>query len=258
MTDAQLPKPDAPAGVDGIGRWFVRREGVVRGPYASTQVRRLLLSDALSLADMVSDDGQHWQPLASVPEVVPHQLRCGPQALEQELLQEAGAWRRQARIGLLGVATLIAAILLLTLFLQGPDEAVVDCAAVPAPGVDWRDCRFAAFAAPGAELQGVILSNAVLPGARLQGTVLREGDLRFADLQGADLNYADLRSATLKGADLRGADLTYADLRGADLSFADLRQARLGGARLEGALLHGALWIDGRTCGPATLGTCAP
>jgi hypothetical protein len=238
------------------GQWFVRHEGVSRGPYSSAQVRRLLLAETLSTADMVSTDGHRWQPMMTVPEVVPMQLRDEAMDSEQELYEEAGHWRRQSLAGLLLVLLVLGTVLLLTLYLDRPPAEATDCAAAPAPGIDWRDCRFAALSAAGADLQGVRLSNAALPGARLQGARLSEGDLSYTDLQAADLSYADLRGARLMGADLRGADLTYTDLSGADLSFADLRDAGLGGARLEDTRLHGALWVDGRRCGQDAVNAC--
>ena len=250
--------PDNRAESDAVDRWFVRHEGVRRGPYTSTQVRRLLLSEALSLSDEVSRDGHRWQPLTRVPEVVPHQFRRDAQACEQELLQEAGAGRRQALAAVLVLVGLVVGILVLVLQLDAPGGAGADCSAPPAPGVNWQDCRFTALVAPRADLRSVWLGNAKLPGASLQGAVLAEGDLRYADLKAADLSYADLRDARLMGADLRAADLTYSDLRGADLSFADLRDARMGGARLDGALLRGALWIDGRVCPDDARGGCGP
>lgn len=249
--------PGGDGGDTVAGQWFVRHEGMVRGPYTSTQVRRLLLTETVSLSDEVSSDRVRWQPLTAVPEVVPQQFRIDAQAYERELLTEAGAWRRQAVIALLVVLGLVIGSLTLVLRQDAPGDAGSDCSAVPAPGVNWQDCRFSDLKVLRGDLRGVVLSNGSLPGARLQGAVLAEGDLRYTDMQAADLSYADLRGATLKGADLRGADLTYADLRGADLSFADLRGARMGGGRLEGALLHGALWVDGQRCPANSEGGCA-
>lgn len=255
MEEKQQDTVEQPA---AQARWYVRHEQVARGPYTSIQIRRLLLAETLSTSDMVSTDRERWQPMQTVPEVVPPELRNDAVDFEAELAEEAGQMRRQARVGMLLVMLVLAAGFGLTLYLDASPEVVVDCAAPPAPGVDWRECRFAALAAPAAQLSGVRLSNAVLPRARLQAAVMKGGDLGYADLQGADLSYADLSEARLVGADLRGADLTYADLRGADLSFTDLRGARLGGARLEGARLQGAVWLDGSRCPSDAVGSCSP
>lgn len=247
------------AGADAVpARWYVRHEQVARGPYTSAQVRRMLLAETLSTTDMVSSDGERWQHMQTVPEVVPPELRNDAVDYEAELAEEAGRMRRQALAGMLVILLLLAAGFAVTLMLDMQPESAVDCAAAPAPGVDWRDCRFAALAASGADMSGIRLSNAVLPGAKLQASRLAEGDLGYADLRGADLSYADLSRARLVGTDLRGADLTYADLRGADLSFADLRDARLGGARLDGARFQGALWVDGVRCPDTAVGGCGP
>lgn len=239
-------------------RWYVQHASLARGPYTSTQIRRMLLAEVLSISDKVSVDGSRWQAMQTVPEVVPPELRLDAVDYEAELAEEQGQVHRQALFGLLTVLVLLAAAFGVTLMLDRAPEATADCVAAPAPGVNWRDCHFDALAAPRADLDGVQLSNAVLPRAVLQAARLNDGDLGYADLQQADLSYAELRSSRLVGANLRGADLTYADMRGADLSFADLREARLGGARLEGASLKGAVWVDGRRCAAEAVGGCGP
>ena len=42
----------------------------------------------------------------------------------------------------------------------------------------------------------------------------------------------------------------------ADLSYADLRGAMLLGIQLSQARLDSAIWIDGRLCGPGSVGEC--
>ncbi|NNM01430.1 MAG: pentapeptide repeat-containing protein, partial [Gammaproteobacteria bacterium] len=51
-------------------------------------------------------------------------------------------------------------------------------------------------------------------------------------------------------------DLRFARLAGANLSYADLRNVALDGADLDATILANAIWLDGRTCHPASRGTC--
>ena len=61
------------------------------------------------------------------------------------------------------------------------------------------------------------------------------------DLSGADLRNVYLYKATLVGANLRGANLAGAILFRADLCRANLTDAT---------------WVDGRKCGPESIGVC--
>lgn len=216
----------------------------------------MLLRGETDLSDPVSLDGEQWQPLAEVPELVPPQLRGEGNDDERELLAERRDQRSQALMSLSVVLVLLVAALAVVLWLDRPGDGDADCAAPPGPGVNWRDCRFLGLTAPQADLRGVVLSNGAAPGARLAGADLAAADLRYVDLRGADLSYARLGGADLKGADLRDADLTYAVLNHVDLSFADLRGARLGGADLTEARLDGTLWVDGRRCAAGSRGGC--
>ncbi|HEB95867.1 MAG TPA: pentapeptide repeat-containing protein [Sedimenticola thiotaurini] len=131
-----------------------------------------------------------------------------------------------------------------------------DCTAKPAPGVNWRNCRLDGLVAESSDLQRARIGNAMLRGARLSGSRFNGADLQYADLGNADLSYAEFRDARMKGVGLSGSDLTSADLTGADLSYANLQGARLGGTILDGARLDNAIWSDGRTCRPGSVGVC--
>lgn len=237
-------------------QWYLRRAGELSGPYRSNELRHMVLQGQADVADQVSPDGQVWQPLLAIPEVVPPQLRGELPDEEQELLAERRDQRRQAIGSLMVVIALLAIALGLVLWLDRPGDGDSDCGAPAGPGVNWADCRFLGLSAPQADLRGAVLSNGAAPGARLTGADLAAADLRYADLRGADLSYARLGGAVLKGADLRDADLTYASLNQVDLSFADLRGARLGGADLADTKLAGALWVDGQRCPEDVRGGC--
>jgi len=249
------------------GLWYVRHEGVVLGPLGSARVRHLLLQSSLDLDDEISPDGERWQPLEAVAEVMPLELRAlqGDRAAQQRLhsrrlmaqLQRVGEGRgfpwRSALVLLLGLSSILG----LALWVGRPDGLDgPDCQARPAPGVNWRQCRLPGVDVGSASLVGANLNSALLRQGRFMGVDLSAADLRYADLRQADLSYSLLVGSRLLGADLRRASLVSADLRRADLRFADLRGASLGGADLGAARLARAIWVDGRTCGEGSLGRC--
>lgn len=179
-----------------------------------------------------------------------------------EELTEARRFEGLQRLGPLPVLGIVlGALVLIGLFFwlaPAPSEqAVVDCRAPAAAGVNWRYCNKAGADLAGADLRGADLSNTVLVGVDLRGARLAGADLRYADLSAARLAGADLAGADLTGAVATGADLSTADLNQANLSFANLSQAGLAGAHLAGARLHRAIWVDGRVCGSDVVGDCA-
>ena len=231
-------------------QWFVRRGGVVRGPFNSTRVRHFVLEDKLGLEDEVSADRRVWQRLGSVAEVVPLQMRTNDDGMAAEQDAERKGERVRATRAIV-VKLLVIVGLTIAVSLIGREPAAIerDCAAAPAPGVFLEGFRLLGAEMTGVSLVGARLANASLMGAKLSETDLSDADLRYADLSAADLSYAKLSAADLKGANLRLADLTNADLDGADLSYADLGGARLGGTSLQRIKLEGAIWTDGRRCG---------
>lgn len=157
--------------------------------------------------------------------------------------------------------------LLAVLFLLSTAPAIAGCTDAAAPAVDWRRCLQDGRDYQGADLTGAVLRDASFSRAKLAGATLArtEGqDARFtsADLAGADLTGAVLRGADFTRAALGRTNLARADLRQArffraDLRGADLTGAELAGADLSGALLDGALWVDGqKRCAADSVGTC--
>ena len=126
-----------------------------------------------------------------------------------------------------------------------------DCKQPPGQQVNWSGCD-----KNGVKLAGANLRNANLVTAHMQGASLNGASLDYAQLGGVDLTMADLSRASLIGANLTGADLTSANLSGADLHFADLRGASLDNVNLDGAILDNTVWIDGKVCGPDSVGQC--
>lgn len=87
-----------------------------------------------------------------------------------------------------------------------------------------------------------------------------------SDLSGQNLSRRSYAGASFTnveavGTNFNGSDLTKAILTNVDLSKSDLRGANLSGAKMtnvdwNGALFDGAIWVDGRRCGPGSIGKC--
>lgn len=131
-----------------------------------------------------------------------------------------------------------------------------DCAADPAPGVDWESCSKPAADLRRANLQSAIVRNADLESSDLAGADLSGADLAYADLRQVNFELADLATARLTGANLREANFAHANLRSADLQFADLRSARFDGTELSDAKLGNAIWFNGKRCARGSIGAC--
>ena len=176
---------------------------------------------------------------------------------KSRLLAEKRTRRDNYLPRVVGTALAVALVLGVALLLvPPPDEDVPACDAPPGPAVNWSNCRMEDLSATRKDLSGARITNAKLRQANLFGSKLIGADLAYTDLVKANLSYADLNDANLKGTNLTGADLAYANLSGADLTFADLSQAVLGGVILNGAQLSNAVWLDGRTCVPGSVGQC--
>jgi len=248
--------------------WFVRHEGVPLGPLSGAMIRRMLLDRELGLDDEISEDRKTWSPIAKQPEVIPVELRAmagdigaraALQSRREHDAQDRAEERRFPLVSLLVVLLLVALLVGFSVWVGIPSQGEdPQCNAAPAPGVNWRNCILLRIDVGSASLAGANLNSTVLRGARLSATDLSGADLRYADLSGGDLSYARLTAATLMGANLQGVDLRGADLSRSDLRFADLSRALIDSAVFEGALLDGVIWVDGATCGEASVGRCQP
>lgn len=220
--------------------WYLRHDGLIRGPFTSTTLRRLMLDDQAMHTAEVSQDKRHWQRALDVPEVMPPTLRNGGTSLMPAKLQPLGS-----RVFFLSALVILLLLVGLGIWLmpkgQKHSGGTANCNAAPGPYVNWSNCRLAAIKASNLDLHGLVASNADLHKSQLGGSNLKGARLEYANLERADLAYANLEGANLKGASLKGADLSYANLEQADFSFANLQGAKLGNARLEGAILDNAL-----------------
>lgn len=229
--------------------WYLRHQDLIRGPFTSATLRRLMLDDQNMHRAEVSQDKTHWRKVMEVPEVLPPVLRDG--AKPATSLQPRPI--RSNKLFLTGLGLLVLLVGLgVWLMPKGQKNtgSTANCNATPGPYVNWSNCRLGAIKASNADLQGLKAANADLHRSQLGGSNLKNANLAYANLDKADLAYTNLEGANLKGASLRDADLSYANLQGADLSFANLVGAKLGNARMEAALLDQAL-LDQSPAEPA-------
>lgn len=59
---------------DGAGSWYTRRDGVVRGPFATGDITRYILLGRIRLDDELSRDRRSWSPANSLPGLLPHEM----------------------------------------------------------------------------------------------------------------------------------------------------------------------------------------
>lgn len=98
-----------------------------------------------------------------------------------------------------------------------------------------------ALKSPARDLSGRDMSGLKLSGVSLVRTNLKGTNLSRANLERADLEEANLERTNLADADLR---------------MANLRLCGINATNFERAVLDGAIWKDGRICGPGSIGEC--
>ncbi len=54
--------------------WYVQKGSRVQGPFSATEVGRFLLLGRVRSTDRVSRDGELWEPVTQVPELIPEEL----------------------------------------------------------------------------------------------------------------------------------------------------------------------------------------
>ncbi len=55
-------------------QWYVQKGSHVQGPYTTNEVGRYLLLGRVRNTDRVSKDGELWEPVTQVPELIPEEL----------------------------------------------------------------------------------------------------------------------------------------------------------------------------------------
>ena len=136
------------------------------------------------------------------------------------------------------------------------DVAKPDCTARAFTNVNWSFCQKDRAALVGKNLKHSTLVSISLVNAQLSNSQLQGSDLSYANLKGANMKFTDLSNARLMGANLVGASLHSAILSHSDLRYANLSGAILQNAELTGARFDNAIWVDGNTCRPGSIGRC--
>jgi len=95
---------------------------------------------------------------------------------------------------------MVAAFVALFMLAVAGAGAAPDCAAVPAPGVDWSGCDKSAASGIGDALKNADLSSMILVGTNFTGTDLKNAELSDTQIEGADFSGADVKNATFSGA----------------------------------------------------------
>ena len=99
----------------------------------------------------------------------------------------------------LGFAALVILGFMLSYLLgnASPEEPPPDCAALPAPGVNWNGCNLSGLGSPSANLIGARMRNARFDAADLSGASLSGADLEYSSISFANLRIADLSHSRL-------------------------------------------------------------
>lgn len=72
----------------GVAEWYVQKGARVQGPFSAAEMGRFLMIGRVRRTDRVSRDGEVWEPVTQVPELVPEALLD---------LESPDGWRRFVR-----------------------------------------------------------------------------------------------------------------------------------------------------------------
>jgi hypothetical protein len=256
--------------------WYTRRDGVVKGPFPAPLISSYILLGRLNEKDELSNDGEHWGPIANFPELMPEvmknvQTEEDRQRLElarmrvDERLAEKRLIEQRAR-----EREVVAAEW------EGPERRADERRRPESEStVRHREHRRKLLEEMGGRahqrhpyvvplllvliFSGLLFSFYQLwqqlssielsepdcnlqpaPGVNWSYCQMQKRSLRRQNLSNAEMTNINLQGADLQGADLSNAKLDYADLSGANLGFTNLRGASLRGAVLVNANLSGA------------------
>lgn len=200
---------------------------------------------------------------------VSDQSRIGPGRREPEAHDElAHRYHRESVLGeikhrrekLLGSAVVVLVVLLaggIAGFIWVPKAVPgAQCNAKAAPAVNWDNCYLVGLQQLNTNMQKAQLSAANLQAANLFGSNLNGANVTYTDFSRGNLSFVDLQNSNAKGANFTGADLSHANLSQADMSYANFRHAKLNETNLSKTTLDHAIWIDGKTCLPNSVGKC--
>lgn len=252
----------------GSNTWYVRRRGVVKGPYPAGLVSRYILLGRLEESDEVSGNGRDWLLVKDVPELIPKILKGDiSDPLIQERLQAARRWADERNRN------------------RRSDTENQSATQENRQGDDRRDLEepdlvehrlsrtsrgreilaeyqnrwimlmvagtvavaagiFILFYTPPPPSLGTDCQSLSVPHVNWSNCVLDGAHLEERDLSGAMLFSASLTGANLRHSTLKGSNASYASLSISNLEGADLRQATLIGVNLRRAKLTNAILDD--------------
>ena len=256
------------------GRWFIRINNKVRGPFPNQLISSSLILGRMNLDTEVSQNKESWAPVrdykALVPDVVlnahtpegakalmlarvredERSAKTNEQVVDDQRVDEDQIIKlhRQLRDDVLkryhnnpqknprniAIILTIAAVFLLAFLLYQPSVKLIGA-----------DCNLAASSGvnwsscnkQGQNLAGLDLSLSQFKATQLNGANFSRSRLDQSDLSYANLFQADMQQSSLQQALLKGANLRQANLQGANLQDADLSYAELVGTKLDGAVL---------------------
>lgn len=157
----------------------------------------------------------------------------------------------------LAIVFMLTGGLVVLAFQYSPEsKSEVDCAKPAAQAVNWSGCNLTGVELPKAKLIAANLMNINLQTANLRKANLTLANLKYSQLHLANLKYVNFEKANLTAANLMGANLSGASFHKANLSYANFREAIILTTDFSGARLDHAIWVDGRTCKPDSIGVC--
>jgi len=256
--------------------WYTRRGNIVRGPFPAPQISRFILLGRLIETDELSPDQINWQPVSTVPVLIPEELKADPKdpQARERLLQarmredERSATDRRQREGKdvptldrrhqgssdrrqqedtelirhREVKTAIAEASKAETSVQGANSNFlrVFMALLVVSGL----IGGAWYYQPWQMLEASDCQAPAQPWVNWSNCMMEGAHLAAADLRGARMRNANLAGADLRGSHLGGADIAYTNLVGANLTSTEMTQAALVGANLRNADLSQAK-LDG-------------
>ncbi len=260
------------------GRWFIRINNKVRGPFPNQLISSNLILGRMNLNTEVSQDEKNWAPVkdyrALVPDVVLNaHTPEGAKALNLARIREDERSaraddehidddRREDEDQIIKLHRQLRDDVLKQ-YHKKPQKTPRNIAIIltvagmfllaflfyqPSVKLTGADCNLAAASGvnwsscnkQGQNLAGLDLSSSQFKATQLNGVDFSRSRLDYSDLSYANLFNAEMQQSSLQKTLLKGANLRQADLQGANLQDADLSYAELVGAKLDGAVFINA------------------
>lgn len=255
----------------GIQLWYTRRGNEIRGPFPAPQISRFILLGRIVETDELSADQINWQPVSSVPVLIPEELRADPNdpGAHERLLQARMREDERSSIDRRQGSEREVPTLERRHRVEGDrrrqeeDEVIrhreIKTAITEASKQDSNNYFLRGFIAmlfiaglvggawyyqPWEMIETSDCKAPAQPWVNWSNCMMEGVHLAAADLRGARMRNANLAGADLRGSHLGGADIAYTNLVGANLTGTEMTQAALVGANLRNADLSQAK-LDG-------------